>query len=490
MKKYWKVWIIALLAFNHVDGQQADLPDNRMNVLLIMADDLNATLTSYGTEGVITPNLDKLAKRGMRFDRAYSQAPLCNPSRASIMTGQRPHNLRIWNNDPHFRGIYPRIKTLPQYFKEQGYHTVGIGKIYHNWAQAIEGDPQSWSEPERYHWAVHYQDWYVAGRPYKLHTDLRKGPAVQQEDVPDEAYLDGRIANAAIKKLRELRETSFLLAVGFWKPHLPYNAPKKYWDLYERDKLPQVKYWDKAEGVPDIAYVDSDEARSYTDIDREGPIPASKKRELRHGYLASISYLDEQIGKLIDELERLDLEKKTIIVFTSDHGYHAGEHGQFGKWTNFEVGSRVPFIISAPGIGNEGESSGSIVELVDIYPTLLDLCDLKPPQKSGGLDGISLISVLKNSRARVKSAALSQIARPLGSVTDLEIIGSSIRSHQYRYNVWVRQSDGKVVAEELYDLSDSIFNAINLVNNSRYKKIRKNMIEKLKEKLGDKSDKL
>ena len=464
-------------AFN----QQSNLPGMKPNVLFIFTDDLSASLHCYGVEKAITPNIDELARHGRMFERAYCQVALCNPSRASVMTGRRPHELGIWTNHPHFRGIYPRIKTLPEHFKDQGYHAVGIGKIYHNWAQAIEGDTQSWSEPQTMHWAAHYQDWYIPGRPYQLHFDLNKGPAVQCEEVPDVAYLDGRIANAAVNKLRELQETPFFLAVGFWKPHLPYNPPKKYWNLYDRNNLPPLKYQGPVNDIPEIAYINSNEARSYTDVSREDPIPVSKKHELRHGYFAAISYMDAQVGKIMDELHKLDLAKNTIIVFLSDHGYHAGEHGQFGKWTNFEIGARVPMIIVAPDIQKPGEPSMSIVESVDLYPTLVELCNLPDPKEVNRLAGVSLVPVLKDPDATVKLAAISQITRPLGAQADFTILGSSIRTDKYRYNVWVRRRDGTIVAEELYDLSSDIYQVKNLIDDQQMNTTRDRLYEKLME---------
>ncbi len=472
--------LFALAFFNLAFTQHTDDAEAPPNVLFIIADDLNATLSSYDKEGVFTPNLDRLAQRSVKFERAYCQAPLCNPSRASMMTGQRTNTLKIWNNEPHFREMYPKIQTLPQYFKESGYHTVGIGKIYHNWGQEIKGDPQSWSEPQKYHYAAHYHDWYVPGRPYTLHFDLKKGPAVQQEDVPDPAYLDGRIANDAINKMRELQEAQFFLAVGFWKPHLPYNAPKKYWDLYDRNNLPAVRYPNKVEGIPDIAYVNSDEVKSYKDINKTTPLSEEKKNQLRHGYLAAISYLDAQVGKLLDELEKLNLNENTIVVFTSDHGYHAGEHGQFGKWTNFEIGSRVPFMISVPGSKAVGKVSNSLVELIDLYPTLLELCNISSDKLKTKLDGKSLVPIINDPNATIKPAAISQVARPLGGVDKLETIGTSMRTDRYRYNAWVHQRDKKLIAEELYDLSNDLYNADNLIGNPEYETIKKQLRAKLK----------
>tara|TARA_Y100001972_G_scaffold129276_1_gene195982 strand:- start:256 stop:1683 length:1428 start_codon:yes stop_codon:yes gene_type:complete len=461
------IFIITFQAF----GQQGS--ENRLNVLMIIADDLSSII--YNNEEIHTPNIDKLASQGRPFSRAYCQASLCNPSRASIMTGKRPYELGIYTNQPHFRGMYPRIKTIPEYFKGQGYYTVGLGKIFHNWGQAIEGDPQSWSEPQEYHYAAHYHDWYVEGRPYQLHFDLRKGPAVQSESVPDEAYLDGRIANTAITKLRELQETPFFMAVGFWKPHLPYNAPKKYWDLYDRNHLPKLKYEKPVKGVSDLAYVDSNEARSYADIDKNDPIPNEKKEELRHGYLASISYLDAQVGKVLDELERLDLTKNTIVVFLSDHGYHAGEHGQFGKWTNFEIGTRVPLIINMPELPSPGKVSNSIVELIDIYPTLLELCGVQDANSNNGLSGASLVPVLKDPEKTVKAAAISQITRPIGGGTDFTILGSTMRSVDFRYNIWIQNDNKEILDEELYSLQSDLFIVENLIHKPEYREVRETM---------------
>jgi len=458
----------------------ANTSEPQPNVLFIITDDLSTTLGCYGAEGVSTPNLDKLASRGRLFERAYCQASLCNPSRTSIMTGRRPHETNILANPPHFRGRYPRITTLPEHFKANGYHSVGIGKIYHNWGQSIHGDPQSWSEPETNHWAAHYHDWYIPGRPYQMHFDIKKGPAVQCEDVPDEAYVDGRTANAAVNKLRELKETPFFLAVGFWKPHLPYNAPKKYWDLYDRDDLPPVKCPAPVEGVPEIAYVNSNEARSYTDVPREGPISPKQKQELRHGYLAAISYLDAQVGKILDELDRLELADNTIVVFLSDHGYHAGEHGQFGKWTNFEIGTRVPLIIAAPGMARRGASTKSIVELVDLYPSLLELAGLSPPGRQE-LAGVSLAPILEDPEAEVKNWAVSQISRPLWAGPDYEVVGSTLRTPRLRYNQWADRKTGEVLAEELYDLSDDSWNADNLANAARHSDKREQLRKMLNE---------
>lgn len=478
MKKIILIFILQIAIYTY--GQKLDRQKEYFNVLFIITDDLSASLNCYGVEGAITPNIDKLAGEGVIFNHAYCQSALCNPSRASIMTGKYPHELGILGNHAHFRGIFPTIRTLPQYFKDLGYYSVGIGKIYHNWGQPIHGDPQSWSEDQKYHWGAHFQDWYIPEKHYHLHSDITKGPAVQCEDVPDEAYLDGRITNEAINKLRELQDVPFFMGVGFWKPHLPYNAPKKYWDLYDRNNLPPVKYSHPVEGVPELAYVNSNEARSYTDVNNEGPIPEDKKKELRHGYFASISYMDAQVGKIIEELDRLDMTESTIVVFVSDHGYHAGEHGQFGKWTNFEIGTRVPLIISAPKLKESGKEANGLVELVDLYPTLVDLCNLEKTKSFDQLSGVSLVPILKNTNVSVKSSAFSQTQRPLGSESQYSTLGSTIRTDSFRYNVWTDRKRNTIIAEELYDLSLDPFNVNNLNNDQSMKQLKDNLLEKLK----------
>lgn len=456
-------------------GYAQPLDKKNPNVLLIMADDLSSVFFLKKTGEIITPNLDRLIKTGRLFTRAYCQSALCNPSRSSMLTGRRPHELKIWNLESHFRGVYPGIVTLPQYFKNQGYHTVGIGKIYHNIGQSIQGDPASWSEPQIYNWANHSWDWYVPGLPYDIHPEVGRNEATQCVDVPDEAYLDGRIANAAVEKLKILREVPFFLAVGFWKPHLPYNAPKKYWDFYDRNNLPDLKYDQPVAGVPSLAYVIPNEAEKYKNVAIDGKIPPSKLQELRHGYFASISYMDAQLGKILDELDRLNLTQNTIVVFVSDNGYHSGEMGQFGKRTNFEEGANVPLIISAPQMQQKGTASSSLVELVDIYPTLVDYCHLPPAPDAARLAGTSLVPILNNPSHTVKTYATTQITRPNGGGKEIQILGSSIRDERFRYNAWVDVKTSKIVAEELYDLSEDVYQVQNEVLNPRYSKEKKKL---------------
>ena len=416
----------------------------RRSVLFIAVDDMRVELGCYGNTPALSPNIDKLASRGVTFNRAYCQQAVCNPSRASLLTGRRPDSLRIWDLPTHFRESYPDIVTLPQHFKSNGYFTQGIGKIFHNWRQEIEGDPESWSVPAVMHFATHGSDKAIVEGvlPENTATTIK----CEARDVPDNAYFDGRIADLAVTALGELEDKPFFLAVGFWKPHLPFNAPKRYWDMYDRSKLSLPTYPTPPTDVPKIALHNgrellSDKGRKLTD---------ANVLELRHGYYAGISYLDAQVGKVLAELERLDLVDNTVIVFWSDHGFHLGEHGLWCKTSNFELDARVPLIISTPQMRDmqRGKRSDSLVELLDLYPTLVELSDL--PAVSG-LQGTSLRPVLDDVAEQVKPGAFTQHPRPAYYKSKPEVMGCSVRTARYRYTEWRNFKTGRVVAKELYD---------------------------------------
>ena len=417
---------------------------DRLNVLFIAADDLRNDLGCYGDPAAKTPSLDRLAARGVVFNRAYCQQALCNPSRASLLTGRRPDTLGIWDLPTHFRRLEPDIVTLPQCFKQHGYFTQNIGKIFHNWRQEIEGDPDSWNVPAVMHFATHNSDTpQVEG---ELPPDLAPGKYCECRDVPDEAYRDGRIAAEAVKALREFKNDKrpFFLAVGFWKPHLPFNPPKRYWDMYDRRKISLPPNPDPPENVPSVALHNGRELLGSKGRD----LSEDEVRELRHGYLAGISYLDAQIGKLLDELKRLGLTDNTVVVFWSDHGFHLGEHGLWCKTSNFELDARVPLIIAPPKTKQAGAKTDALVELVDLYPTLVELCGLPMPK---GLDGVSLVSVLNDPATSVKEAAFTQHPRPAYYKGKPETMGVSARTAGYRYTEWRDFQTGRVVARELYD---------------------------------------
>jgi iduronate 2-sulfatase len=415
------------------------------NVLFIVADDLRFQLGCYGDNHVKSPNIDGLAQTALLFKRAYAQQAVCNPSRASVLSGRRPDTIKVWGNRKHFRDELPDEPTLPQYFKQNGYLTQCIGKIFHN----AEGrqDPESWSVPSQFNFGSHWKDWVVPGKPGQG-PDRKQGP-VQMLDVEDEAYWDGRIAAEARSALRDFGNTPFFLAVGFWKPHLPFNAPKRYWDLYDREELPPPANPGNPRNVPEVAMHNWDELRNYQGIPKEGGLSDSQIMELRHGYYAAISFLDTQIGKVIGELRSQGLYDNTIIVLWSDHGFHLGEHNLWGKATNFELDTKVPLMISVPGFRKRPMVTEALTELIDLYPSLVDLCGLPPVE---GPEGTSFRPLLRDPYSSIKDAVYSQFPRPAyGDRESPEVMGYSIRMDRYRYNEWRDFQTGRPLAKELYD---------------------------------------
>lgn len=437
----------------------------RPNVLFIATDDLRTDLGCYGSTEVLTPHLDALAKRGTVFNRAYCQQAVCNPSRASVLTGLRPDTIKVWDLKTHFREALPDVVTLPQLFKNAGYTTIDIGKIFHNEAASKAPpvpfvDPISWSKPPVMSAGAHWRDWVVPGDPS---GPKKKQGATQCLDVPDNAYFDGQIAEAAVKELAELKEQKkpFFLAVGFWKPHLPFNAPKKYWDLYDRAKLSPPASTQMPQGAPAIASHDFKELRGYDGIPKEGPLTPEQTAELRHGYFACISYLDAQVGKVLAELDRLGLAENTIIVFWSDHGFHLGEHALWAKTSNYELDTRTPLIIAAPQAGKRGSRTDALVELVDLYPTLAELCDLKTPTDPP-LAGASLVPLLRDTAGPGKTIAVSQHPHPsYGRPTHM---GYSLRSPDFHYIEWRDINTRAVTAAELYDSKNDPAETVNRID--------------------------
>src|SRR5690554_6400166 len=365
-KIFFKFGLFLNLVLVSCNGKH-EIKQKKPNILFIAVDDMLPALRCYGNTTVHSPNIDTLADRGVTFFNAYCQVAISNPSRASLMTGLRPDNIKVWTLKPHFREEKPNVVTLPQYYKEEGYAAREIGKIYHD--GAYHKDPISWSGPSYYNVTQNGK-----GHKYNLPENSfhkrSKAAASEAANVPDTAYIDGKVCEAAIKVLHAVKDSSFFLAIGFRRPHLPFSAPQHYWDLYDRQQFThELKDPERPLGTPEMAYHNSNELRGYEDTNEQGAIPNEKQLELLHGYYASISYIDAQIGKIITELKQMGLYENTIIVLFSDHGFHLGDFGLWGKTTNFEAAARVPLIISGPGIV-EGVSSEAIVELLDIYPTL------------------------------------------------------------------------------------------------------------------------
>ena len=442
-------------------GDSQLLAESRPNVLFIAIDDLRCDLGCYGNKIVHSPHIDALARRGTLFQRAYCQQAVCNPSRASLLTGLRLNTLQIWDLPTHFRQRVPDVVTLPQMFKNNGYHAQCVGKIFHNWRQdQYKGDAVSWTVPQEMHYNSHGNDKPVVDG--KVPPDQSNVPKCEIRDVPDEAYFDGRVARRAVEALNEIKDNPFFLAVGFWKPHSHFNAPQRYWDLYDRATINTAANPKPPANVPEIALHDSREIlRSFKDRS-DGRPTKEEAIALRHGYYANISYMDAQLGKVIDQLDRLGLADNTIIVVWSDHGFHLGEHGLWAKTSNFELDARVPLLIVTPQ-GATGRRSRSLVELLDLYPTLADLCGLDPP---ANLAGRSLRPILEDPAAVVRNAALTQHPRPAYPQPGMspEAMGYSIRTDRYRYTEWRRFASGKVMARELYDHDTDPEETINLVD--------------------------
>jgi len=438
----------------------------KMNVLFIAVDDLRPQLGCYGQKQIISPNIDRLAARGLLFERTYCQQAVCAPSRASLLSGTRPDTTKIYDLNTPLRKAMPHIVTLPQHFKNNGYETISIGKIYHH----PNDDSEGWSaEPYR---AGTFPEGAWKGRGYltqeaiaqmeqynKAKPNMQgRGPAFEAADVPDSAYPDGSNTEYAIKQLRRLKDKSFFLAMGFYKPHLPFNAPKKYWDLYDPADIKLADNPFIPKNAPSYATTDWGELRNYYGIPKKGPCSDELARQLIHGYYACVSYTDAMIGSLLDELDRLDLQDNTVIILWGDHGWKLGEHAGWCKHTNFELDTHVPMILSVPGMKTAGQRSWALTEYVDIYPTLCDACGLEIP---GHLEGLSMVPLLDDPDRQWKKAAFSQY--PRGNV-----MGYTMRTERFRYTEWQDRKTKKVMARELYDHQKDPQENINAVAQPEY----------------------
>ena len=452
--------------------------ETKWNVLFIASDDLRPQLGCYGFENMKTPCLDDLASRGMVFERAYCQAAVCRASRLSLLTGRRPDTTKIsTNGGPLFRSHSPNWITLPQQFKKHGYQSHSIGKIFHGAFRVRDAwnDPESWSVPE---WHPGPRYYYTpqgvsAARQVFLKRAGRKlpaeewvnhfvlGPSWEAPAVPDSVLYDGQVADEAIKRLGELQNKPFFLAVGFLKPHLPFVAPKKYWDLYSPDEVPPAKNLHRPQDAPAASITSWGHPRSYTDFPRKGNPSPDLVAKLTHGYAACVSYVDAQTGRVLAELDRLGLREKTIVVFWGDHGYHLGENGIWGKATNFELTTRVPLIVSIPGMKNAGKGAAALVELVDLYPSLCEWCGIPLPD---GLEGTSLAPLLRDPNRPWKKAAFSQHPS-----SDRKFMGRSVRSDKWRFTRWKgKGKNGKLGGVELYDLENDPAGNVNLAGQDEY----------------------
>jgi iduronate 2-sulfatase len=432
------------------------------NVVFIAVDDLRPELRCYGQAHIHSPNIDRLAASGVLFEHAYCQYPVCNASRASLLTGLRPDSTRVYDNFQDFRKHVPDVITLPQHFQSHGYVTRAFGKIFHSsFDKAYVGrafdDPPSWTTQPWYGSPQYYFTSHgievardIYGKKNRKSgaeldgwtTEFVQGLATEAPNVPDSALYDGQVTDRAIQALGELKEQKFFLAVGYLRPHLPFVAPKKYWDLYDRASISLPTPATAPKNAPAAAMQRNVELRvQYIDM-RNEQLNEAQQRELRHGYYACVSYVDSLIGRLIGELDRLGLRENTIIVLWGDHGYHLGEQECWGKLTAFEMAARVPLIVSAPGRKAAGAKSSALVELVDVYPSLCGLADLPLPPH---LEGQSFVPLLEEPNRPWKAGAFTQVVHGTAS-------GRSLRTRRYRITRWQQtKSSTETMAMELYD---------------------------------------
>ena len=521
MKFFFKSFLFLILC-----GCQKSIEKEKRNVLFIIVDDLKPLLGSYGYPEIISPNIDRLASDGVLFSKAYAQQAICTASRMSFLTGKRPDYTKIWDLQTKLRDVRPEIKTIPQYFKENGYQSVGMGKVMHG---AKDNDPISWTMPfitnENFKYADGYKmpaNLYQSPEIHKKWDSLQRAldenpsadrgwfavnsvmkssnlrPLTERLDVPDDAYADGASALKTIELLKDFndKKDNFFLTVGFQKPHLPFTPPKRYWDMYDREKINLAKFQKKSEGSPNEAYHFSGELRNYHDtepnMDKNGILNDKKQKEVIHGYMASVSYIDAQVGKILDYLDSSGMSENTVIVFFGDHGWHLGDHGLWNKHSNFEEATRTPLIFKSPDIKG-GFKNNSPVELIDIFPTICKLAGIPAPDY---LDGISLFPILNRDSQNLKKFAISQYPRRcnvmrsiIGSYPDdCTLMGYAVRNNRYRYIAWVSGNfeervsfqDNEILMEELYDYEIDPLETFSFASDSSYNEIKDDMIRDLR----------
>ncbi|WP_291959342.1 sulfatase [Maribacter sp.] len=498
-------------------------PVKKPNILFIAIDDLRPEIGAYGSEVAITPNMDALAAEGLLFNNAYCQEAICSPSRASVMTGARPETIKVIENFSYFRDLNPDIVTLPQHLQSVGYETVYAGKIFHpgytdeelSWSRKAYSGPKVEEMPERVRGYVlaENQEIFRKNRAEVIakygenapRNGLGKGPAYEFADAPDNSYEDGHNTELAIETMKEMAQNDkpFFLGLGFLKPHLEWIAPKKYWDMYEDVDL---QLTDQHEGPVNGAAMGlhaSFELRARADIPNYGDIEEEQAKNLKRAYLATVSYVDAQIGKMLKALEEEGLKDNTIVMLWSDHGWHLGDMGIWGKATNYEIATRVPLIVSTPNMPDavRGSKTNALVELVDMYPTLCELAGVSIPER---IEGQSFKPLLTNPNMEWKTAAFTQFpspalrewaANPLSKgmretsfgpllkeveerikkqqgnkwnrdLFENRLMGYSMRTSQYRFTVWKDYTDqkSKPVFFELYDHKNDPTETVNIAN--------------------------
>jgi len=451
-----------ILLSSLVQGAGNNQSGEKPNILFIVVDDLRPELNCYGAGHIHSPNIDRIAAQGTMFERAYCNVPVCGASRASLMTGLRPTRKRFLNYESRADEDAPGVTSLPGHLKNNGYLTISNGKVFHFEDDSRESWDEIWNPASS---SSSWRDYALSENNMADTLAYRSGPPLERADVQDNAYRDGKIAEKVISDLQRLSEIEkpFFLTAGFIKPHLPFNAPEKYWQLYDgKVNLPENNY--PPENAPKESFHKFWELRSYLGIPLGGPLKDDVAKELIHGYYACVSYIDEQIGKVLDELERLDLDKNTIVILWGDHGWNLREHGLWCKTSNYETSLHAPLIIRVPGSEQVG-STAEIVEFVDIYPTLCDLAQVELPEH---LQGDSFRDLLFDSEATSDGEAVCQMNS-----------GITFIKENYYYTEWLNDADSSY-ARMLYDHRVDPRENVNISEHLEYAPLIQNLSKQLR----------
>lgn len=434
------------------------------NILFIAVDDLRPELNSYGESHIKSPNIDRLAQEGTLFTRAYCNVPVCGASRASLLTGTRPTRNRFISYKTWAEKDYPKAVTLPEHFRDNGYYTISNGKIFHHTTDSKDSWDEIWFPSS----STGQVSDYLTPENVSIVATGARGYPYEKAEVNDSAYFDGKLANKAIEDLRKLKEVNkpFFLALGFFKPHLPFNAPAKYWNMYDRQKISLPETYQDSANAPDAAIHNFGELRNYYGVPASGPVSDSMAISLIQGYYACVSYMDAQVGKVLSALEELGLKENTIVVLWGDHGYNLGEHTLWAKHCNFNTSLQAPLLMAGQGVPKH-KKVNQVVEFVDIFPTLIDMAGL--PSLPDQLEGASMVPIMNDAAAPWKNRAISKFHN-----------GISVRTDRYLYTEW-SESDSLIDARMLFDHRDDPEEKINIAEIPE----NRSLVQDLQRKLHD-----
>ena len=464
-----KLLFLPFFIFLNCKHMVLELVPQKPNVLLFYIDDLRPELASFGATHIHSPNIDALAAKGIKFTNAYCNVPVCGASRASMLTGMLPTKKRFINYNTFVEKETPEAVTLPQLFKNNGYTTISNGKIYHH----LDDRETDWNEVWR-PYAFDKNDqglaptdyWQSLWKDYQNPINISNykttdtGPAYESADVSDSTYIDGLLTEKVIRDIKKLKKSDkpFFLSAGFISPHLPFNAPKKYWDLYDRNTIMQPENYNYTPvDAPKMSITNWPEMRSYSNIPKQGQVSDSLAIDLIHGYYATVSYTDALIGEILNELKEQELDKNTVVVFVSDHGYNLQEHTQWAKFTNYNTSTQVPLIIYNPLSKAKG-TTNALTALVDVYPTLAEICGIEVPKKQ--LDGTSLVSILNNPNLEGKKHVFIKKGN-----------GFTLKTKDFSYTEFLKPKDYSTVASMLYDHRKNKSESINVVHQKEFESI-------------------